>query len=150
MRYNEEDELERMRSRRGRRREASYEDDYEDYDDFPAEDLEEVYIDDRSSGRGGRPARRTNQQAFRTDSVRDYEYRQTSRQTGSQRGAGRPPRRGQEPSSSRQGQRAVNRDPPWTRFSAVTVPPRLLTVSLTMERPRPVPPAARERALSTR
>ena len=103
MRYNEEDELERMRSRRGRRREASYEDDYEDYDDFPDEDLEEVYIDDRSSGRGDRPARRTNQQAFRTDSVRDYEYRQTSRQTGSQRGAGRPPRRGQEPSSSRQG-----------------------------------------------
>ena len=103
MRYNEEDELERMRSRRSRRREASYEDDYEDYDDFPDEDLEEVYIDDRSSGRGGRPARRTNQQAFRTDSVRDYEYRQTSRQTGSQRGTGRPPRRGQEPSASRQG-----------------------------------------------
>ena len=61
MRYDREDELERMRSRRTRNR-ASYDDDYEEdweddyyYDDDGEDGLEEVYIDDRSSGRGGRP-----------------------------------------------------------------------------------------------
>ena len=54
------------------------------------------------------------------------------------------------PPPSRQGQRTVNTAPPPGRLAASTVPPRLLTVSLTMARPRPVPPAARERALSTR
>ena len=48
------------------------------------------------------------------------------------------------------GQRTVNTDPPSGRLAASTVPPRRFTVSLTMERPNPVPPAARERALSTR
>ena len=64
MRYDREDELERMRFRRTRNR-ASYDDDYEEdweddyyYDDDGEDGLEEVYIDDRSSGRGGRPVRK--------------------------------------------------------------------------------------------
>ena len=52
------------------------------------------------------------------------------------------------PSAS--GQRTVNTAPPPGALAADTVPPRLCTVSCTMERPSPVPPAARERALSTR
>ena len=48
------------------------------------------------------------------------------------------------------GHRTVNTDPPPERLAASTVPPRRFTVSLTMDRPRPVPPAARDRALSTR
>ena len=52
------------------------------------------------------------------------------------------------PSAS--GQRTMNTAPPPGALVAVTVPPRLCTVSCTMERPSPVPPAARERALSTR
>ncbi len=71
MRYNRQDELERMRSRRGRNRDSyeyeedwedEYEDEYEDaYEDEEEweDDLEEVYIDDRSSARGERPVRRT-------------------------------------------------------------------------------------------
>ena len=55
-------------------------------------------------------------------------------------------------SSSRwaRGQRTVNTAPPPGRLAASTVPPRRSTVSRTMDKPRPVPPAARERALSTR
>ena len=40
--------------------------------------------------------------------------------------------------------------PSGSRRRAVTAPPCWSTVSRTMDRPRPVPPAARERALSTR
>ncbi len=76
MRYDREDELERMRSRRTRKRvsreydeyddyddrddyEEDWEEDYDaDYDDGGEDGLEEVYIDDRSSGRGGRPVRK--------------------------------------------------------------------------------------------
>ena len=54
------------------------------------------------------------------------------------------------PPPSAAGQRTVNTAPPSGRLAADTVPPRFVTVSCTMERPRPVPPAARERALSTR
>ena len=54
------------------------------------------------------------------------------------------------PPPSAAGHRTVNTAPPSGRLAAETVPPRLATVSCTMERPRPVPPAARERALSTR
>ena len=53
-------------------------------------------------------------------------------------------------SSPFQGQRTVNTAPPPGRLAAWAVPPRFFTMSLTMLRPRPVPPAARERALSTR
>ena len=48
------------------------------------------------------------------------------------------------------GRVTVNRVPPLGRLSARIAPPRRLTVSLTMLSPSPVPPAARERALSTR
>ena len=54
------------------------------------------------------------------------------------------------PPPSRQGQRTVKTAPPPGRLAASTVPPRFSTVSLTMANPRPVPPAARDRALSTR
>ena len=48
------------------------------------------------------------------------------------------------------GMRMVKTVPPPIRGRASMVPPRRRTVSLTMDSPRPVPPAARERALSTR
>ncbi len=49
------------------------------------------------------------------------------------------------------GRRTVNIVPEAPcRAAAVICPPRLSTVSLTMERPSPVPPMARERILSTR
>ena len=48
------------------------------------------------------------------------------------------------------GQRTVNTAPPPDRLAAEILPPRFSRVSRTMESPRPVPPAARERALSTR
>lgn len=40
--------------------------------------------------------------------------------------------------------------PPVLRFSAVMLPPWIITAFLTIERPNPVPPAARLRPLSTR
>ena len=49
-----------------------------------------------------------------------------------------------------QGKPTVNTLPSGSRRWAVTQPPWRRTVSRTMDSPRPVPPAARERALSTR
>src|SRR5699024_4112830 len=57
---------------------------------------------------------------------------------------------GPSSSPSRQGSVTINRVPPPGAPSARTTPPRRLTVSLTMLSPKPVPPAARDRALSTR
>ena len=54
------------------------------------------------------------------------------------------------PPPSAVGQRTVNTAPPSGRLAAETVPPRFITVSCTMDNPKPVPPAARDRALSTR
>ena len=54
------------------------------------------------------------------------------------------------PSHLYSGKRTVKRAPPCARLDASTVPPYFSTVSRTIARPSPVPPASRERALSTR
>ena len=54
------------------------------------------------------------------------------------------------PSSFWMGSRTVKQVPFPSRRWAVTSPPWRRAVSRTIERPNPVPPAARERALSTR
>lgn len=105
MRYDREDELERMRSRRSKNRPSR---DYEDYDEDWEEDyrgdydndwedgLEEVYIDDRSSGRGGRP-------------VRKHPYRETpSRSSGRRSYCGQQGRDGSYRGES-QGRRSASR-----------------------------------------
>ena len=92
MRYDREDELERMRSRRTRNR-ASYDDDYEEdwEDDYYYDDgedgLEEVYIDDRSSGRGGRPVRKRPSRDHARGRRGSYEA-SYSRNTGKTAGSG--------------------------------------------------------------
>ena len=92
MRYDREDELERMRSRRTRNR-TSYDDDYEEdwEDDYYYDDgedgLEEVYIDDRSSGRGGRPVRKRPSRDHARGRRGSYEA-SYSRNTGKTAGSG--------------------------------------------------------------
>ena len=54
------------------------------------------------------------------------------------------------PSLRTAGSRTVKQVPPPARALTAMLPPRRRTVSATMESPRPVPPAARERILSTR
>ena len=73
------------------------------------------------------------------------------KEEGNSQGEKGPSHRGSPPSSGvSQGKPTVNTLPSGSRRWAVTQPPWRRTVSRTMDRPRPVPPAARERALSTR
>ena len=66
------------------------------------------------------------------------------------RAEGRAIRAGAPARPQRAGSLTVKTAPPDGRLAAFTSPPRMPTRCFTIERPRPVPPDSRERALSTR